>query len=158
MSESYQPPKETFRLPVFLEAKIAVVKKSVVDCPTCPLFLLCQEGVGGTGYWCGSCGLTGVWIDEPDVTTVSPNDVIWVDCAKHKFERVEKKKLAKCAVCSGQICWLEMEGKTRNHYLFTVHASIDAAARQAALKDYWKMWEKKIAEDKAERKKKAAAR
>lgn len=141
--EEYVPPKVAWRLPVFIDAPLSKVKKTVVDCPQCPVFLFCQEGEGGTGYVCSQCGGTGVWVDQPDFSTEIPKDMLNIDCSKHKFERADRKVLTKCAICSGGIMQLEVTGHgTRNWIIFTKHARVSVADRQKQLKEAAEKWKK----------------
>ena len=143
--EAYVPPKASWRLPLFIKAQPKALKKKLVDCPTCPVFLLCQEGQGGTGYVCPICKSTGVWIDEPGLSAL-PKDILLIDCAKHNFDA--SKKLTKCALCSGGIMQLEWQNRgARNHYVATVHARVPIEARQAALAEAWTTWERHYLEE-----------
>lgn len=141
--EEYVPPRESWRLPVFIEASLDDVAKTLVDCSSCPVNLLCSEGEGGTGYVCKTCGNTGVWIDEPSYGKEIPKDILILDCAKHKFNAPEKNRMTKCAICSGGIMQLEvLNHGARNHVVFTVHAKVSVAERQKTLREAWAKWKK----------------
>jgi len=161
--EPYAPPPPAWRLKVLIDAPISEVKKKVVDCPQCPVFFLCQEGEGGTGYHCSKCGSTAVWIDQPGYGTSIPKDILVLDCNKHKFERADKRKLTQCVLCSGGLAQLEVKNRgAQNHIVLTVHSAVPAAERQKTLKEAWAKWTKyyrdeeraKRAEERAARKRK----
>ena len=145
MAEQYQPPKKSWRLPVLIETPLEKLKETVVDCPECPVYLFCKEGQGGTGWWCAQCGMTGVWIDEPDPNEL-PKDLLNIDCAKHNFEKHEKRKHPICSFCSGGIMQLEYlntteaEDRMRNHLVLTVHSKVTVEERQKVLKRDFARW------------------
>ena len=139
--EPYVPPKCAFALKDFIKASKKALKAHQVDCPACPVYLLCSESQGGTGYVCGKCGSTGVWIDKPDYGRAIPTDILVLDCDKHKFERDEKRKLSCCVLCSGGLAQLEVnERGAKNHLVFTVHSKVKIENRQTVLKEAWKKW------------------
>jgi hypothetical protein len=163
--EPYVPPASSCTADELLVMTPAQLKAKIVDCPTCPVFMLCSEGVGGTGYHCGACGSTGVWVYEPNYNTEIPKDVIVVDCKAHKFERAERRKLKLCVLCTGNLAQLEIPKRgARNHIILTVHAGVTAPKRQTVLKEAWVKWTKfyedetkaKAAEKKAKKAKKAS--
>jgi hypothetical protein len=144
VSEPYEPPKKSWRLTVLMDAPLDEVKRTIVDCPECPVFILCKEGEGGTGWWCAGCGSTGVWVSEP--TNDLPRDLLDIDCAQHGFERAEARKQTICGLCSGGLMQLEYmnrlngEDRMRNHLVLTIHSKHTPEDRQKTLRREWDRW------------------
>ena len=139
----YAGPTAAWRLPLFIEASLDAVKAKVVECSTCPVFLLCETGTGGTGWVCPKCNATGVYVDQPE-NDKAPEDVLVVDCGNHKFDvRAESKRISECALCSGGIMELEILAKTtKNHYIATAYAKVAVETRHAHLKAAHDKWKK----------------
>jgi hypothetical protein len=137
----------------FIHATPVAIAEKTVECKTCPVFMLCETGTGGTGWVCPKCKTTGVFIDEPKDLASMPDYVLVVDCANHKFEvKKESTQITECSLCSGGLMELEVLNKgTKNFYIRTVHAVVDAKERQEKLKKAWHYWKeyyaKKTEED-----------
>lgn len=160
--EPYEPPMSAWNVKALIDASPADVQAKVVDCPSCPVFLFCQDGSGGVGYWCSKCRATAVRFDEARYAADhdAPQDILILDCAKHKFEMEKGKKLTLCVICSGGLASLEMTATgAKNHLVLTKHASVPAETRQKTLREAWAKWKKFYAEKaKNERKEKASAK
>lgn len=151
MSESYTPPPASWRLKVFVEAPVSELKKRQVDCTTCPVFLLCEVGEGGTGWVCGTCKSTGFEI-TPIESGKHPDEILIIDCAKHKFNvRKDSEKMTSCALCSGGQMELEIAlgPEIRAHYLSTVHSTVPVEERQRFLKEKYEFWKSEYAKEPA---------
>lgn len=146
---AYTPPAVAFRLPLFVDMALADVMERVVECRNCPVSLSCEAGEGGTGWTCPTCKATGVWVDVPEGNEL-PEDVIAVDCGKHKFHmRKESEQITKCTLCSGGAMELEVLTKgPKQHYVATAYATVPIAERQKQLKEFYEHW-KKFYADKA---------
>lgn len=147
MSETtkYKPPKTSWRLPVLIEAPIKKVKKTVVDCSTCPVSLLCENREGGSGYVCDTCGGTAVLVEEPQ-DNKAPDDVLLIDCEKHKFEKREGvDPITRCTLCSGAIMETEVQGVgVRHHLVLTAHSRVKIEDRIKQLSDAAAYWHKML--------------
>jgi hypothetical protein len=160
--EPYTPPKSSWRLTTFIEAPMDEIKAKIVDCKTCPVFLLCEAGQGGTGWTCMKCRSTGVYVDTPEGNGKLPDDALILDCTKHKFEmRKEAEQIPSCSLCNGGMMELEVinitEGDkkvpyTKSHYIATVHAGMKVEERQKALKDYFAQHMKEYGGEKEKKK------
>lgn len=142
MSEKFTPPPCAWDLKAFSEASDAEIEAKKVSCSTCPVNMLCETGEGGTGYVCQTCGMTGVWIDEPDPKRPS-TDVYMIDCARHKFHTREKNgQMRTCSTCTGEVMEAYVENvNSKLHYIYTEHARVSAEERRNTLRDslaYWK--------------------
>jgi ribosomal protein S27AE len=149
MSE-YTPPPAAWRLKVFLDAPVDELKRRQVDCPTCPVSLMCEVGEGGTGWTCGRCKSTGFEI-TPIESGKHPDEILMIDCAAHKFAtKKESERMTLCALCSGNVMELEVVmGETKRlHYLTTVHAMVPVEERQRFLKEKFEFWKDEYAKKK----------
>ncbi len=142
----YEPPLAAWRLPAFVEAPLAEVEAKVVECRTCPVFLMCEAGQGGTGWTCASCRATGVLVDVPGTGTV-PEDVLLIDCGRHQFwTREAAVDLTRCDLCSGRVMDLELRARgSKQHYIATVHARVPVAERQKNLREAYEYWNRRYA-------------
>ncbi len=145
---AYVPPAVAFRLTDYINASVEEVKKRTVECGTCPVYLLCEAGQGGTGWTCPTCKATGVYVSEPDPSKM-PDDVLAVDCTKHKFEtRPEAAQIQKCGLCSGGAMELEVLSRgSKTHYILTAYTSIPPLERQKFLKESFEQWSKHYEEE-----------
>jgi hypothetical protein len=146
--EPYVPPPVAWRLPVFLEATPEELTARLVDCSTCPVYLLCEAGEGGTGWVCGTCKATGVAVEQIEESKL-PDDLLIIDCATHKFNRIPAaENMTVCSLCGGGQVELEINfPNSRAHLITTVHAHVPVTERQRFLREqmaYWKdMYAKK---------------
>jgi hypothetical protein len=134
-SDGYIPPHQSWDLLKFIEATPEELAAKTVDCATCPVALLCNAGVGGTGIFCTQCEATSVFcVDEN-----KPSNVIVMDCTKHRFEKTDPQVC--CSLCSGSSIKFAMRGlRPFQHYVHTKHASYDARTRQERLKEAHTQW------------------
>ena len=145
----YIPPPVTWRLPVFIEAPVEALKKNQVTCPTCPVFLQCQAGEGGTGWVCKTCRSTGVYVGKEQENEKAPPDFLIVDCGKHTFnEKSASEQMTVCALCSGNQMELELRfPDNRAHYLTTEYMTVPVETRQQFLKEKHEFWKEEYAKD-----------
>ena len=82
-----------------------------------------------------------------------PAYVLVIDCGKHKFEvKKESAQITECSLCSGGLMELEVLNQgTKNFYVRTVHALVDAKTRRKKLKQAWDHWTKYYADEKKEK-------
>src|SRR3954464_7353938 len=119
--EEYTPPRQAWDLLDFIKAKPSEIDAKVVDCATCPVALLCQASIGGTGIVCRNCGATSVWAVDADRW----EHVLVLDCNKHHFadEVREAQRQVECALCSGTAIKPALKRKPPfQHYIVTKHA------------------------------------
>ncbi len=142
----------------FIEATLEQITEKTVECKTCPVFMMCETETGGTGWVCPECKTTGVFMDEPADMSSMPDFVLVVDCTKHKFAvKKESAQIKKCSLCTGGLMELEVLNQgTKNFYVRTVHAKVDAKTRQETLKKAWDHWTKYYTDEKKEKEKEAA--
>lgn len=143
---AYTPPDVAWTMDQFLAASRAEIDAKTVTCDTCPVFISCEAGSGGSGWTCVRCSSTGVLVDVPEVQRM-PDNLLIIDCAKHKFERKQQtEQLLKCALCSGQ--QMQLEGKrTKNHYVRTAYAMVTVEERKKVLTEARTNWQKMMAAD-----------
>lgn len=158
----YTPPKNSWRLTAFIDAPIEEIKAKRVECKTCPVFLLCEAGQGGTGWTCVKCRSTGVYVDTPEGSGKLPDDALILDCGKHKFEmRKEAEQIPSCSLCNGGMMELEViniavgESKvpyTKSHLVTTIYSVIPVEERQKSLKKYYQEHMKEYGGEKEKKK------
>jgi len=143
----YVPPDSSMTLQELIKRPLKEI--TPVDCSTCPVSMLCQEGQGGAGYVCDICGATGVYVDEPEPGAF-PKNLLVMDCGKHRFETLEGKgKMPDCGLCTGDQMELLLRNEHAvNHYVPTVHARVPLAERQKVLAEKLKYWKGEIAKEK----------
>lgn len=148
MSDSYIPPRAAWRLKVFKDAPVDQLKEQQVDCPTCPVFLLCQAGEGGTGWVCKICKATGMEI-SPIESGKHPDEILIIDCAKHNFEtKKESERMTSCSLCSGGQMEFEVRFPDIKAYLLTtVHSGVPVEDRQKKLKETFEFWSDEYAKE-----------
>lgn len=148
MADRYEPPHNAWRLRVFIEATPEELRARQVGCSTCPVFMLCENGEGGTGFVCAQCGATGIDIENTPESQM-PKDLLVVDCNQHKFNRKpEDQNVTLCSLCSGGQMDLEIQfPDSRFHYLSTVHAAVPVEERQRKLREAFKFWEDEYAKE-----------
>ncbi len=151
----YVPPDVAWNVRKFTEASLDEIKAKVVTCQTCPVYPACETSLGGTGWTCPQCSCTGVWVEMPsagDQESV-PDDILVIDCQKHKFERKrEAENMVQCALCSGGIGELEVgHAGAKNHIIFTAYAKVPVEKRQVDCRESIAMWEQHYAEEKAKK-------
>lgn len=146
MSDEYTPPSASWRLRQFIEAPLQELHARQVTCSTCPVFLLCENGEGGTGYVCEVCNATGLKIEDTPEAEMAA-DLLVVDCGQHKFERKPTgENMALCSLCSGGQMDLEVQfPDSRFHFLTTIYAKVAVEERQRKLKEALEFWEAEYA-------------
>ena len=134
--------EKSMRVYEFLNASDDAIRERTVDCPTCPVNMLCQSGEGSTKHACPTCGMTAVMIDTDDMKTCEHLYVI--DCGKHGFP----KDVKACNWCDGRI----MEHEQRDpaiapqvHWLYTVHAKVSIVERKKKLRETEPICKQKLA-------------
>jgi hypothetical protein len=148
MAENYEPPHNAWRLRLFVIASPEELRARQVTCGTCPVFILCENGEGGTGYVCEVCGATGIDIEKTPEAEM-PKDLLVVDCGQHKFNRKPAgENLTLCSLCSGGQMDLEVQfPDSRFHYLTTVYAKVPVKERQKKLREALVFWEAEYAKE-----------
>lgn len=152
MSEPYVPPPVAWRLPLFIEATHEELRARQVDCPRCPVYLLCEAGEGGTGWVCQFCGSTGVAVEKLEESKL-PGDLLIIDCAAHKFHKLPvADNMTSCALCSGGQMELELQfPASRMHMVSTVHAKVSVEERQKFLREKRDFWVAEYAKKKTKK-------
>ena len=106
------------------------VEAKTVDCPTCPVNMLCEAGEGGVGYVCSECGSTALGVESTNLAKTQ--NMYYLDCSKQHFSRVAGV-LEKCDLCSGKIMKTEVNGIPPTLYLIrTVYAKVPIDERRRA--------------------------
>ena len=153
--KKYEPAPAMWNIRKFADASLEEVLAKRVNCGNCPLYLPCEGGEGGTGWACPKCGTTAVRVHEPRPghENEDPDDIIVVDCNKHKFERMDRSKnMLDCPLCSEGIAEIEVECVgAKNHVLFTEHSKVPIEQRHEQVKTAFVNWEIYYAEEQAKK-------
>jgi hypothetical protein len=132
------------------------IKAKTVDCASCPVFMLCESSTGGSGYVCKACKSTGVFLDED-----KEDEILVLDCAKHKFPTKQGGEMEKCPLCCGTMMKFEYrEMPPKNWVIFTVHSLVANTERRKSMNEALEHWKKHYAEEaerEAREKEKSAA-
>lgn len=154
-TEDALPPLPVAALDPIQMLKLGIddVRAKVVGCSTCPVFMLCESSTGGSGYTCKTCKATGVFLDED-----KEDEVLVLDCFKHKFGTKTGGELEKCPLCSGTMMKFEYrEMPPKSWIIFTEHAVVPLETRIKTLNeslDHWKTHYAEEAEKEAQEKEK----
>ena len=113
-----------------------------VDCPTCPVNMLCEAGGNGVGIVCGPCGAAALGGDHDD--PAKARFLLYVDCAKHNFSRKDGMLDKGCWMCLPRIMQTELNGVPPAIYMIrTVHSKVSVEARrknvQVSMETYSKL-------------------
>lgn len=109
-----------------LVASFKDVKRSTVNCGSCPVSFQCVAAEGGNGFTFDCCRSTAV-----EVTTDGMRILLIVDCANHQFvQRDVAKDAAPCPLCSGDFVLSHLLGMSLDHhYLPTEYAKVPLKTR-----------------------------
>jgi hypothetical protein len=139
----YVPPACAWDIREFVRAPLEVIREKIVDCATCPVFLLCESATGGVGFICHTCRSTAVWTDEKRSAFIS------IDCGRHKFpSNPNGGVLPRCHLCSGQAVrfTFNRNGQPTMHYILTAHSTVGPERRLAGFREAADHWERHFAE------------
>ena len=107
----------------------AEIEAKVVDCPTCPVNMLCEAGEGGSGFACGQCDGTAMGVE--DVNLAKTANMYYIDCAKQHFSRDGGVIAQGCDMCTGKIMKTEVNGIPPTLYIIrTVYAKVSIDERR----------------------------
>ncbi len=127
--EDFSISPHSMRIAEFLKMDAEGIAAKTVDCPTCPVAMLCQAGDGGSERVCQTCGATAVAIDVEDAREAA--HVYLIECGKHGFQN--QRQGWTCNLCDGRIMQHEIRDpalRPETHYLRTVYAKVTAEKRQ----------------------------
>lgn len=115
-----------WRIGDVLHTRIENVKRTTVDCGTCPVSLQCVAADQGNGWKFDCCGAAAVEIRTDDGYVL-----LIMDCADNRFRPREiAAEFSTCPLCSGDVVKSDLFELGEHHrYLPTVHAKVPLATR-----------------------------
>jgi hypothetical protein len=140
---------KTFTAVEFKDLSKEALAATPVDCPTCPVSMLCMAASSSENSAqsiCVKCNTASL-----SLTTKTENDepghVLLVDCTKNNFRSNKKDEGEGCLLCNGRFVKPSLLTGLKQdtpYVLPTVHSKEKVAARQKSVQDSWEFWGEQV--------------
>lgn len=145
----FTPLNKTFTSVQFKDLDKETLVAAPVDCPTCPVSMLCMSAGNDENSAQSIC----VKCSTPSISLVKKTDneeaghVLLVDCQKSNFRSTKKDEGEGCLLCNGRfVKQALLQGLRQDvpYVLPTIHAKVKVEARQQNVKDSYDMWSEQV--------------